>query len=70
MYPLNQKDLCDYDPIYIMLSGLMFDKIIIDIIRKEKLIHPTKINDCLFTQIENNIIFMYIVLLEAFYWKK
>ena len=55
MYPMKQKDICDYDPICIISSGLMFDDIIIDITRKNKLAHLTKENDCLFTQIENNI---------------
>ena len=37
LYPLKQKDLCYYDPRCIMASGLMFDDIIINIIRNKKL---------------------------------
>ena len=37
LYPLKQKDLCDYYPIYFMSIGLMFDEIIMDIIRNKKL---------------------------------
>ena len=37
MYPLKQKILCDYDPRCIMSSGLMFDDIIMNIIRNKKL---------------------------------
>ena len=69
MYTMKQKDLCDYDPICIMFIGLMFDDIIMDIIRKNKLAHPTEENDCLFTQIENNIIYMYRGSLQDLYWK-
>ena len=29
IYPIKQKDICDYDPRCIMSSGLMFDEIII-----------------------------------------
>ena len=56
MYPMKQKDLCDHDPRCIMSSGLMFDDIIIDIIRNKKLAHPTEENDFIFTHIGNNII--------------
>ena len=59
MYPLKQKDLCDYYPRCILSSGLMFIYIIIYIMRNNKLAHPTEENDCLFTQIENYIIYMY-----------
>ena len=70
MYPLKQKDLYDYDPRCIMSSGLMIDDIIMNIIRNKKLSHPTEENDCLFTHIENNIIYMYRGSLQDFYWKK
>ena len=53
-----------------MSSGLMFDDIIKDIISDNKLAHPTEENYCLFTQIENNIIYIYRGSHEGFYWKK
>ena len=59
MYPLKQKDTCDYDPICNMSSGLMFYYIIMNIIRNKNLAHPIEENECLFTQIENHIIYMY-----------
>ena len=37
MYPLEKKDICDYDPRCIMSSGLVFDYIIMNIIRNKKL---------------------------------
>ena len=52
MYPIKQKDLCDYDHRFIMSSGFIFDEIIMDIIRNNELPHPTEENDCLFTHIE------------------
>ena len=57
MYPMKQKDLCDYDSIFIISSGLMFDEIIMGIIRNNECPHPTEEIDCLFKQIENNIIY-------------
>ena len=42
MYPMKQKYLCDYDHICIMSSGLIFDYIIMVIIRNNKLAHPTE----------------------------
>ena len=59
MYPMRDKDICDYDTRCIMSSCLIFDDIIMDIIRKKESPHPTKENDCVFTQIENIIIYMY-----------
>ena len=56
MYPLKYKDICDYDPIYIMSSGFIFDDIIINIITNKKLSHPIEANDCHFIHIENNIV--------------
>ena len=58
MYPLNQKDLCDYDPRFIMSSGLMFDDIIMNIIRNNKLEQPIEENDCLFTNIEKHHLYV------------
>ena len=40
MYPMKQKDICDYDPRCIMSSGLMFDDIIMGIIKNNKFPHP------------------------------
>ena len=42
-----------------MFSGLMFDDIGMVIIRKNEFPHPTEEKDCVFTQIDNNIIYMY-----------
>ena len=49
MYPMKQKDLCDYDPRCIMSSGLMFDDIIMGIIRKNEFPHPTAETDFFYT---------------------
>ena len=37
IYPLKQKDLCDYNPICLMSSVLMFDDSIMNILRNKKL---------------------------------
>ena len=53
-----------------MSSGLMFDDIIMNIISNKKLAHSTEENDFLFTQTEENIIYMYRGSLQYFYCKK
>ena len=70
MYPTKQKDICDYDPRCIMYSGLMFDDIIMGIIRNNKFPQPTEETDCRFTKNDKNIIYMYRGSLQYFYWKK
>ena len=68
MYPMKQKDICDYNPRCIMSSGLMFDEIIMVKIRKNEF--PTEEKDFVFTQIDNNIIYIYMESLQDFYWRK
>ena len=41
IYPMKQKDICDHGPRCIMSSGLIFDDIIMGIIRKNEFPHPT-----------------------------
>ena len=48
-----------YDPRCIMSSAFMFDDIIMNIIRNNKLALHNEENDCLFTNIKNNVIYMY-----------
>ena len=67
---MKQKDLCGYDPRRIISNGLMFYGIIMGTIKKNEFPHPTVETDCVFTQIDSNIIFMYRGLLQYFYWKK
>ena len=67
MYLMKQKDICDYDTICIMYNGLMFDDIIMDIIRNNEFSHPTEENDYILTYTENNIIYMYKGSLQYFY---
>ena len=69
MYPMKQKDLCDYDSRCIMSSDLMFDDIITGTINRNEFPHPTVETDCVFTQIDSNIIYMYRGLLQYFYCK-
>ena len=59
MYLLKQKDLCDYDPGYIMSSALMFDDTIMNIISNKKLAHTIEKNDCLFTYIEKHHLYVH-----------
>ena len=72
IYPMNQKDLCDYDPICIMSSGAMFDDIIMDTIKWNEFPHLTAetyfvLQILVLTSI---FIFMYKGLTSSFYCKK
>ena len=70
MCPMKHKDICGYDTGCIVYSGLMFDDIIMGIIRKNEFPHPTAETDFVFTHIDNNIIYMYRGSLQYFYWIK
>ena len=60
IFPMKNKDICDYDPRCIMSSGLMFDDIIMDNIKRNVSSHSnTAENDCVFTQIVSHIIYIY-----------
>ena len=52
---MKNKDICDYDPRFIMSSGLMFDDIIMGKINRNVLSHHTVETDCVFTQIVSHI---------------
>ena len=47
---MKNKDLCDYDPICIMSSDLMFDDIIMGKVKRNVLSHHTTETDCVKTQ--------------------
>ena len=71
IFPRKNKDICDYDPRCIMSSGLMFDDIIMDNIKRIVSSHNhTAEHDCVFTQIVSDIIYIYRRSLQYFYWKK
>ena len=60
IFPMKNKDICDYDHRCIMSSGLMFDYIIMDNIKRNVSSHTyTAENDCVFTQIVSHIIYLY-----------
>ena len=70
MYPLKQNDLCEYNHRFIMSISLVFDEIIMNIIRNKKLERHNEENDCLFTKIENSIIYMYRGSIQYFKLEK
>ena len=68
---MKNKDICDYDPICIISSGLMFDEIImyhIKIIQSSN--NYNEEHDCVFTRIDTNMIYIYSGSLQDLYWKK
>ena len=68
---MKNRDICNYDPRCIISSGLMFDDIIMDHIKRIVSSHTlTAEQDCVFTQIVSHIIYIYRGLLQYFYWSK
>ena len=67
---MKNKDICDYDPRCIMSSALIFDDIIMGHIKINVLSHHTAENDCVFTHIVSNIIYIYRGSLQDFLWRK
>ena len=70
LYPSKQKDICEYDPICFMPSGLVSDGTIINIFRKKALEFHVEVVDSYFTNTQNNTIYIYRGSLQYFYWKK
>ena len=58
IYLLKQKDKWDYNPICMMSSGLMFDDIIMNMIRNKVLEYHVAVVDSYLTKMENTIIYM------------
>ena len=68
LYPLKTEYICEYNPRYLMSSGLVFDYIIMNILRNKALECHVQVGDSYFTNTENKII--YRGSLQDFYWKK
>ena len=66
IYPLKQKDIYDYNPLCLISSGLMFDDIIMNLIRNKALECPMEEVDSFFL-IDNNRIYIYRGSLQEFY---
>ena len=58
IYPLKQKEMCDYNPRCFMSSGLVFDDIIMNMICNKELRYHQEGVDSLFTNIEHKSISM------------
>ena len=70
IYAMKHKDLCDYNPRFIMSSGFVFDYIIMVILKENEFPYPTTLMDCVFRKIDSNIIYMCRKSFQYFYWKK
>ena len=70
IFPMKNKDICDYDPRCIISIGLMFDDIKMVTIKINVLSHHTAETDCVFTHIFSHIIYIFRGSLQDFYWKK
>ena len=70
IYPLKKKYVCDYNPRCLMSIFLMFDEIIMNMIRNKELEFHVEVVDSYFTNMENNIIYIYRGSLQDFYWNK
>ena len=57
---MKNKDLCDNDPRCIMSCGLMVDDIIMDHIKRTQSLQGYKQgHDCVFTQMDTDMIYIY-----------
>ena len=70
LYPLKQKNICDFNPICIISSGLMFNNKIMNIFSNKAVNQRVEVIDSFVTKIDNNNIYMYRDSLQDFYWKK
>ena len=66
MYTLRQKDICDYYPRCIISSGLMFDIIVINIIRNKVFERCNEKEDFFYKDRKHHHIYVHGVT----YWKK
>ena len=55
VYPLKQKEICDYNPRFFMSSGLMFHDIIMNMISNKALEYHQEGVDSLFTKVGGEI---------------
>ena len=68
---MKNKDLCDHDPRCITYCGLMVDDIIMDHIERTKSSQGYKQgHDCVFTQMDTDMIYIYRGTLQDLYWRK
>ena len=68
---MKNKDICYYDPRCIMSSALMVDDIIMDNIKIIQSSHTyTEEYDCVFTQIDTDMIYINRGSLQYLHWKK
>ena len=59
LYPLKQKDKCDYNHRCLMSRGLISDDIIINISRNKSVNQQVEVVDSYLSKTENNKIYMY-----------
>ena len=70
LYPLKQKFICDYNSRCIISSFLIFNDIIMNILRNKKIEFHEEKDDCFLTNIENKTNYMYREYLQEFYFNK
>ena len=68
---MKNKDINDNDTRCIMSSGLMVDDIIMDHMKRTQSSQGYKqVHDCVFTQIDTDMIYIYRGSLQDLHWKK
>ena len=70
IYPLKQKDICDYNPRCLMSSGLMLDDIKMNLCRNKAVRQYVEVVDGYLKKTENKKIYLYGRSLQYFYRKK
>ena len=70
IYHMKQNDICDYNPICLMSSCLIFDDIIMNIFSNKAVNQHVKLVHSYFTKTKTNKIYIYLRLLQYFYCNK
>ena len=69
IFPIKQEDICDYNPLCFIPSGLMFDNIIMNLFIDSTEQITDLVQKHLFSKIQNDKIHLYKGSLYGFTWK-
>ena len=69
IFPIKKDDICDYNPLCFMSSGMMFDEIIMNIFTQITKESTVAHQENLFSIFKDNSIKLYKVSMQDFTWK-
>ena len=70
IFPIKQDNICDYNPLCFMSSGLMLDDIIVNLFTDGKEQTTDSYYNYLFSKIQDDTIHLYKGSLQDFTWKR